>query len=791
MHLSLSLSLFSRGASRDDSDLAGRSDFSPGGSHSRGPRSFFAPALCSVVLVAAVLPGFAAAEETCPNAQFRVGPSANLPDCRAYEQVTPVEKDGGIFEFQGSGPGPGGAPGLVLNSFAAIDGVQDNSGVPGDFYSTVRTDSGWATSPLPLPASEYQTSTISGGLTTYLAGSLDGRSALWQARQKSQSESSVDFYVTRPGGNIEDVGPLAPPGTPPGEVKAITQGLQIVATGVSDDLSHIAYGMAPESSSYHLWPFDTTNRGEKSLYEFVGTNNLAPLLVGVDNNGGLVSNCGTVLGGTTSKGGPDLQAHNAMSGNGDVVFFTALACGAAPPVDELFARIDNGQPDAHTVAISEPAPADCQACDTSANVLEPAAFKGASVDGSKVFFTTSQPLLGADTTENLYEYDFDAPAGERVIQVSGADATVSSPKAEMEGVVGAAEDGSHVYFVAHGVLTETLNERGQAAQAGANNLYVYERDAQHPAGHTAFLADLSTSDAGDWEEFLGAHSRADLTPDGRFLVFTSTTPHLTADDTSTAAQIFEYDAQTGSLVRVSIGQDGYNDNGNTDTAGASIVSPGYLSSHPAEYWSGLAVSADGSYVFFQSSDGLTPRAINHQLLAGTEGAKTYVNNIYEYHDGEVYLISDGRDVTQAYGSSSVNLIGTDASGADVLFSTEDALAPQDTDTNLDIYDARIGGGFPAPAPAPECSGDACQGPLGPAPTLLSPGSEFQAGESNTLPVPPALSKVQKKRKSKAKAKAKVGHKPGRKVVGKGRRKSGRGKDAGAKHNGAHRKGGRS
>ena len=183
------------------------------------------------------------------------------------------------------------------------------------------------------------------------------------------------------------------------------------------------------------------------------------------------------------------------------MFFTAYpdnyisdGCkGSAPPVAELFARVDNGLAGAHTVAISEPSKEDCAACHTEAGVLTDARFVGASEDGSKVFFETRQPLLGSDTSSNLYEYDFAAPAGARIVRVSGGDATVSSPAAD--GLEKAqplvSEDGSHVYFLASGVLTRTPNGVGEAAEGGAANLYVFERDAGYPAGRIAFVARLS------------------------------------------------------------------------------------------------------------------------------------------------------------------------------------------------------------------------------------------------------------------------------------------------------------
>ena len=699
-------------------------------------------------------PSPAAAAE-CPNAAFRTGPSAHLPDCRAYELVTPPFKDAGGVSLQGLSPDGSSALLDITGAVAGIEGFPEIIHLhPGAFYSTRRTASGWTTVPDDPPSSEYLPY-LSSGFEDFTGVSLDTQATVFMGRGVGQPANRVDFFMRRPDRSIVDVGPGLPPTAPPRtHPNELGEPADMYAVGVSADASRLFFALRA-----YFWPFDGTeeNRGIHTLYEYLGTENTTPMLVGVNDEGKQISQCGVVLGSGERYTGSSNFSHNAVSRDGNTVFFTAYpdiygasSCsGSAPPVAELFARIDNGLAGAHTVAISEPSKEDCSVCHTEASVLANAQFVGASEDGSKVFFETRQPLLGSDTSSNLYEYDFAAPAGARIVQVSGGDATVSSPAAEdLENASPlVSEDGSHVYFLANGVLTRTPNGMGESAEGGAANLYVFERDAGFPAGRIAFVARLSPQDLGSWERV--GFAAADVTPDGRFLVFTSYRD-LTPDDTSTAQQVFEYDAQTGGLVRVSIGQDGFNHNGNVPANNATIVTIFYGAYSASDYWSHLSVSADGSYVFFQSIAGLTPRALDHKVIEVIPEHKEnggvfppeliYANNVYEYHAGRVSLISDGQDIVSIAGSSVVELLGTDASGADVFFETADRLVGQDTDSNLDIYDARVGGGFPAPVAPASCSGEACQGQLSGAPALLSPGSEFQAGGNPPLAAPAGVSK---------------------------------------------------
>jgi len=92
----------------------------------------------------------------------------------------------------------------------------------------------------------------------------------------------------------------------------------------------------------------------------------------------------------------------------------------------------------------------------------------------------------------------------------------------------------------------------------------------------------------------------------------------------------------------------------------------------------------------------------------------------------------------------------------VFFTTADRLVPEDTDTQLDIYDARIcepEAGNPCIAPAPPalppCLGEQCHGIPAATPSLLAPGSASFNGEGSkggreSNPPAAAVKKVTKK-----------------------------------------------
>jgi hypothetical protein len=339
-----------------------------------------------------------------------------------------------------------------------------------------------------------------------------------------------------------------------------------------------------------------------------------------------------------------------------------------------------------------------------------------------VFFTSTQQLVNGDTDQSndLYECEIPpgvpAPVGTANPCASLTEVSHNVSGANVESVVKVSEDGSRVYFVAQGVLASNLGTNDAAAVAGDNNLYVWEKDAAHPAGQTTFVAKLQSNDI----------SQRQSTVDGRYLVF-GTANEVLPSDTDEAYDLYRYDAVTGALLRLS-----------TDTNGTGGNEPGAeakLTIDTPAWRPHFAMTDDGSTVVFETAEALSS--------ADADGA----TDVYEWHEGQVSLISDG-------GGTEPWITG---SGKDIFFRTTQPLTAGDSGTEEDIYDARVEGGFSAITLAP-CSGEACQGApaLPPQPPGTSASAAFNGpGSPPAVETPPANPRSKSQSRSVAQKLAKA------------------------------------
>jgi hypothetical protein len=610
-------------------------------------------ALASLSVTVLGLSSAPALAEVCPNAALRAeNNSTRLPDCRAYEMVTPLYKEG--FGAHGIG----GAAGFTddgLVSFESTGNFAGNSqGTAINPYHATRSPAGWETRALAPPDLKLIYRTQGGGTA---AVSPDLRESVWVMSRGDVPGERLGFWLQGSDGEFTRIGDAEDPGN------------SRYVAGATPDLSHILFNHGPQ---------------DRDLNEYIGTGNgeLARP-VGVDNTGAA----------------PSESCFDSISPDGRVIVF-ALGCGNG--LSPVWARIGGSV----SVALSG-----SQCTRTSGdpggacNAPAAASFAGAAADDSRVFFTTTQQLLNGDTdqTNDLYECDIPpetpAPVGAVNPCSSLSEVSGNAPGAGVENVVNVSEDGSRVYFVATGVLAGNLGTNYATAVAGDHNLYVREKDAAHPAGQTTFVAKLESASI--------EHPQS--RPDGRYLVF-GTTSRLLPSDTDEASDVYRYDADTGVLLRLS-----------TDTNGGGGSEPGasvnLRSANPFSGPSHPAMTDDGGAVVFE-----TPEALSS---ADTDG----VTDVYEWHDGQVSLISDG-------GGEAMGISG---SGRDIFFLTTQPLTAGDSGTEVDIYDARVEGGFPVPISAP-CSQEACHGapPLQPQPAGTSATAAVSGpGSPLTAETPPA------------------------------------------------------
>ena len=347
-----------------------------------------------------------------------------------------------------------------------------------------------------------------------------------------------------------------------------------------------------------------------------------------------------------------------------------------------------------------------------------------SGDGARVYFT-AEPSPG---TRNLYLRE-----GTQTKQVDGA--------AEVGGggsLQTASADGSIAFFTKAGFLyrylaateaTTKLTAAGEVlgvlgASPDGTYLYYLAADGLHQ-WHLG--ADAKIAAAADASNYPPASGTARVSVDGSVLAFLSAAK-LTGFDPKGVTEVYRYSGS--GLACVSCNQTA------TKPLGPAMIPGAYANGTALEAYKPRALSDSGNRLFFTTKDALVAADTNgdpdvYQWEANGTGSCAKAA-------GCVDLISSGK----AEGGG--RFIDASADGSDAFFTTDGSLAFNDPGF-LDLYDARVGGGFPPPPISIPCVGDDCQSLPG-EPDDPTPGTLLQAAGNEPLHFPPA--KQQKKHKKK-------------------------------------------
>jgi hypothetical protein len=650
---------------------------------------------------------FATEADPAPCANGRVGLSLALPGCRAYEMVSPPDKNGGDVggaAFRTRAAADGNAVSFMsLAAFAGSEGLPYS----GAEYASRRGADGWSTHSItPLVKAPYVTSTVMGSqYVGHLSGDLEAGVYVKRAPNPgapANVERVSNLYLARgiragtPAFHLlsDSVNPL-----PKEEAGLLSRPLaQLV--GHSADLGKVVFETTSNLTA------QAHGDGNK-LYEWSGGElRLAGILpdsacgsppcVAAESAGGM----GAVprpLGGEGLFDVANPEAAHAVSKDGSRVFFTAgdplkISNGGDEGFEGALYLRDGG----HTVQIdaSERSAPDPGGPGRSE-------FQWATADGGEALFFSAEALVDGDPVgggRSLYRYRVESPVGERL-------SLVPTP-GELEHIAAASDDGSFAYFLAGGVLYVLHDGK-------------LRRIAPDPGGE-AFGAELGTRLPAGYR-----NNQPRLADGGRVILFPSRR-NLTGFDPridepenlrcvpdARCAELYLYDYDEDELTCVSCPEAGTPPTNETefyfpfaDLGAAGVGVSTYLNT---------PISADGRYVFFSSPEELVRQDTNGR----------YDAYVYDVARREARLLSTGQCNCDSI------FMTASPSGRDAFFTTRQRLVRADTDNLADLYDARVGGGIAsqnAPPPA-ECQGDACQAPPSP-PSNPTAASAAFAGPGN-------------------------------------------------------------
>jgi len=482
----------------------------------------------------------AGAPISCPNESFRTGPSAALPDCRAYELVTPADTNAAqpLFGLKGNRYGafdtlpvsPDGDSVIFNLTGGALPGT--NGTGYGDLYKADRGVDGWSTSGVGPSAAQAHLASP--------AGVAD--------------EHEYSFWETQGEGTL----------APATYIRTLGGALQLLGDGdIADDPDAIGRWISPGgghiifTSQVQLTAAAPAAVGPGAPFFVVGLTLNSPVGAIYDRTPSGLQVVSLLPGDQTPPPGSTTY-YRGYSADGSAVVFN---------VDGTMYVRRNG--------VTFPIVTTAEPGDVT--------FEGVSRDGTKVFY-----LIGGVPGEELFMFDL---SSQQSTQIStAADARV----------VNVSADGSHVYFVS----SEALSAGAGSGVAnlyvwdGSDVTFIAtlpkaDEDLWRPGWAFTLGVPEQNNAAGPVE----APSRTN--PDGSVIVFESTAA-LTSYDNEGHKQIYRY-AEGEGLTCVSCNPSGAAAAGDALLQGDSRVFGTAPTNGAARIPN---VTEDGKAVFFNTIDAL-------------------------------------------------------------------------------------------------------------------------------------------------------------------------------------------
>ncbi len=654
------------------------------------------------------------------DAAFSTYPTeSGLPDGRAYELVTPPTTNGRIPTMAeiSANNNDGFDTALVSpDGESLVFGVRGGSlpllggGGFNDTYDAVRGADGWHSHFTGLSGSQAE-APYPGGVST------DHRYSFWKVEHNRGSFTEGN-YLRAPDGSFEPIG-IGSLGVDPN-----ASGKWISRTG-----DRVIFATA--NSPVRLEPQAPPN-GVAAIYERSPDGPTTVLSI--------------PPAGASIAEEEEFEEFGAkfegFAANGTTVVFRVN--------DRLYAHQDNGT-------------------GTREIASDPAEFAGISEDGERTLLfrpNSSEPLRpnpSAPATPGV-------PQGEIFVHDLAAGVTTPVGSGDESVLVNMSPNDSSTYFVSPDVLAP-------GAQSGEENLYAWNSSSPGTVSLVAILAERDvtgepatgasaqmTDGLGLWvkyavnpirSEYQGLAADPSRTSAGSEALIFESRAALTPYENDEHSEIYRYDPATApgdQLTCISC-----NPTGVAATSDALLQTPpgGQFSSFPPTNDLGRIgnLTDDGRRAFFQSADQLAASDIDgkidvYEWVAQGTGACTRAG-------GCVHPISSGRSATNDY------LYAVSPDGSNVFFETGDMLVSQDPENTPSIYDARVGGGFPAaPSPRPGCTGETCQ-PSTSGPADSTPASSNFSGSGNVKPgrhrCQPAKSKTKRQKTQCPKGHKKAQH----------------------------------